>query len=544
MLADAVVQREADASISANVATLFAEQASRRPSQAAIVDRHRGVDRATTFAALDDRGARLAGLLRAAGVEQGDVILLGLRPGLDLYASILAVMRIGAVAMLVEPGAGRKVLVDACQMVCPRAVLASGSVLLRGLALRAVRDIPIRLTTSPWFPTARSVRPLAAIVADRRVAMVDAHTPAILTFTSGSTGQPKAAIRTHAILDAQHRALRAVAANDADVDLVSMPVVVLANLAAGATSIIADVSSGKLATATLDGIRGQIARLAPTRLTVSPILVERLALEAGVLALGRVRRIVTGGGPLFPDVTEQVRNVAPAADVISVYGSTEAEPIAHLSAGLVSECDRRQMGRGAGLLAGRPVSEVRLRILRAPAPPWFNITSRQLDEATVPVGEIGEITVAGDHVVAAYLHSQGDAETKLHVAGTVWHRTGDAGYIDALGRLWLLGRMSAVIHDRHGSAHPFAIECGARSIIGHRRMALTAHESARTLVVEGSLSVSDLHRLERGLAWAHLDRIHTVRKLPMDHRHASKVDYPALAALLRRTLRSSLVGAR
>jgi acyl-CoA synthetase (AMP-forming)/AMP-acid ligase II len=70
----------------------------------------------------------------------------------------------------------------------------------------------------------------------------------------------------------------------------------------------------------------------------------------------------------------------------------------------------------------------------------------------------GEIAVAGDHVLTGYLHGKGDEETKFQSAGRTWHRTGDAGYLDEQGRLWLLGRCSAKIEDTRGTLYPFTVE--------------------------------------------------------------------------------------
>ena len=522
-------------SISGNVVTLFAERAAGMRDAVAIIDRYRGQDRATTFGELEDQGARTAALLRRMGLGRGDVVLLGHPPGVELYATVLAILRIGAVAMIIEPGAGRRGIAEACAMASPRAVFAPARVLALALTIPAVRRIRLRITSSWWFPTARRLAASRSLAPDRHVACFAADAPAILTFTSGSTGEPKGAVRSHSLLEAQHLALRSVAANAGDVDLVSLPVVVLANLAAGATSILADVDARRLATADLQGVRGQIARLAPTRLTVSPVLVERLAAEGGVLALGRLRRIVTGGGPLFPDAASLVAEVAPGVELTSVYGSTEAEPIAHLRNTATTESDHELMRNGGGLLAGVPVREVALRILRpsaaADAPSMSPEDFRSLLANT---GEVGEIVVAGDHVVAGYLHGRGDSETKIRVAGIVWHRTGDAGYFDQRGRLWLMGRVSAAVRDARGTAYPFAVECTARAAIGPRRMAFVAISGRRTLVVEGRVTTDEEDSLRRTLGWACLDDIAAVARLPMDGRHASKVNYPALEALLAR----------
>jgi hypothetical protein len=63
-------------------------------------------------------------------------------------------------------------------------------------------------------------------------------------------------------------------------------------------------------------------------------------------------------------------------------------------------------------------------------------------------------------------------------------------------------------------------------------MALTAVDGRRTLVIEGTLSRADEAVLRRGLSWATLDDIVPLERLPMDGRHASKVNYPALERVL------------
>src|SRR5205807_2602319 len=124
------------------------------------------------------------------------------------------------------------------------------------------------------------------------------------------------------------------------------------------------------------------------------------------------------------------------ADVVAVYGSTEAEPIAHISRGELTAEDRYSMVRGCGLLAGHPVSEINLLILAdrwgEPVGPF---TAEGFAAQCRPAGEPGEIVVSGGHVLPGYLHGRGDEETKFRVDGVVWHRTGDAGHRDDRGRL-------------------------------------------------------------------------------------------------------------
>jgi acyl-coenzyme A synthetase/AMP-(fatty) acid ligase len=118
----------------------------------------------------------------------------------------------------------------------------------------------------------------------------------------------------------------------------------------------------------------------------------------------------------------------------------------------------------------------------------------------------------------------------------IWHRTGDAGYLDSVGRLWLLGRAEARITDARGTLDPFAVECAASRIEGVRRSALVHDQAKRLLVVEleRSATPSGATSIPSNLAWAGLDDVLIVPAIPLDKRHNAKVDYPALRRLLKR----------
>ena len=512
-----------------NVAHLLAGPVAERPDAPALIEAHR----VTTFAQLDLSARRVAALLRARGVGVGDGVLFFEPPSAELYASLAAVFRLGAVAMFVEPSAGRAVLDAACAMWPPKALIATPKAHLLRLVSRALWRVPVKVATRGRVLGAWSLRDLGGIppLPPDAVAPVDGDAPALLTFTSGSTGAPKAAVRTHGILRAQLDALGAeLTARPGECEMVSLPIVVLLNLAGGATTILPDADLRRPGAIDPGPVLTQLAHHRASRITASPAFLERLADSAGPGGLAPLDAVVTGGGPVFPDIVARVKAAAPYARVVSVYGSTEAEPIAHVADDETSEADETAMRAGVGLLAGLPDSVVRLRIVRArwgtPIPP---LGASALDAMTVPTGEAGEIVVTGPHVVRGYLHGLGDAETKFRVGEEIWHRTGDLGRLDDRGRLWLLGRASAAIEDDRGTLHPFTVECAARMLLGGRRVAVAAHEGRRVLVTEGDV---DADALRASLAWAKLDEVRSVARIPMDRRHNSKVDYGALASLL------------
>lgn len=470
-----------------NLVEPFLAHAEARPGQPAIVPPN---GPAVSYAALATRSADLASAYRRAGIGQGDVVLMARGVSPELYAGLLALFRLGAVAMFPEPAAGLKGLRLGVRAVRPKAVVTAGL----GRILR------------PFVPELRRLPLLGdggSQPGDGPLVDAPPDSPALITFTSGSTGRPKGIVRSAAFLQLQARLVEDLRATTPDdVDLISLPVFILANLLAGATSVI---PAGNLRRpAELDGgaLRAQIARYGVNRVLAPPSICARLA-EGGAPLPG-LSRIYTGGGPVFPNLLQSLQAIAPNGEVHAVYGSTEAEPIAHVAAHEVTDADWRAMADGAGLLAGAPIPEIEVAIV---------------DD---------EIQVAGPHVNRGYLDPADDASTKVLRDGRLWHRTGDAGRLDAQGRLWLLGRREAA----SGGLYPFAVETAALSWPGVRQASLLTGEGPARLFVAGEgLDRADLaKRAERlgdiGLA--------VLSAIPMDKRHNAKVDYVRLRAIAGR----------
>src|SRR5262249_23728933 len=150
-----------------------------------------------------------------------------------LYAVLLAAFRIGAVAVFVDAWADRARLEQAIERTRPRAFVGVPRAHLLRLASGAVRRVPNATSVGRGAP--RPPRDAAGPV------VLTPEAPALVTFTTGSTGRPKAALRTHGFLWSQHLALaELLRPTDRDVDMPTLPVFVLNNLASGVPSILPD----------------------------------------------------------------------------------------------------------------------------------------------------------------------------------------------------------------------------------------------------------------------------------------------------------------
>jgi acyl-CoA synthetase (AMP-forming)/AMP-acid ligase II len=522
-----------------NLAEILQSHARDLPEVPALVEPARRGGRAITFAELDRAAARAAALLREAGLGSGDTVLVLQPISIELYVALAAIFRLGLVAMFVDPSAGREHLQRCCAIRPPRAMIGSPRAHLLRLWSRSLAAIPIKFVIGgrlpgaiPWSRSNRAIphRPIAAVAANH---------PALLTFTSGSTALPKALLRTHGFLLVQHRVLQQCLRMQAgQVDLATMPVVLLSNLAAGATSLIPDADLRRPGVIDPARLVRQLQQHAVESAVASPALFEQLAgyCAARGLTFPGLRRLATGGAPVFPRVLARMRAMAPRAEVLAVYGSTEAEPIAHVELNEIDALDQQAMREGRGLLAGRPVEAIQLRILDdrwgRPIGPF---TSDQFAAKCLPARQPGEIVVSGEHVLTERL-SNDDEPTTFFVAGAAWHRTGDAGFVDGRGRLWLLGRCAARIEDRHGVVYPLAAEAPFYQDPGVRRAALASRGGRRIVLVE----YFDRHQPHAALnptliaGGLHVDELRVCRHIPVDARHNAKIDYPRLYRLLER----------
>ncbi|MBT4865644.1 MAG: AMP-binding protein [Planctomycetaceae bacterium] len=521
-----------------NIAEILRSHAEDCPDEIALVDVYRGCRRTTTYGELEQSIGRTVALFRQSGLNTDDTVLLFHPMSAELYIALAAILRMGLTAMFIDPSAGRRYIDRCCQLLPPQALVASSKAHLLRLLSPALRRIPLKFSIGGRVPFAHRFERAARLDYDDMICSCESDQPALASFTSGSTGEPKAALRTHGFLLAQHRAIEeSLGLTPGEVELVTLPIFVLANLASRVTSIIADADLRHPAAISPEPVVAQICESAANRAAASPAFFERVVdfCEERNILLPTLQKLFTGGGPVSPQLLDRLQQVAPNADIMVVYGSTEAEPISTIKIGDMEGEDRAAMTGGRGLLAGQPVPSLDVRIMndrwgRSVGP----YTTEQFDTVCQPVGETGEIVVSGDHVLSGYLHGQGEDENKFCVAGTRWHRTGDAGYFDSRGRLWLLGRSAARVDDDRGALYPLGVEQAALRHPHIRQAAMVAHRGQRVLAVTLSDQTEqpDLASLLKSLSFASVDSIRILKRLPVDRRHNSKIDYPALYRLL------------
>ncbi|MEO5618033.1 MAG: AMP-binding protein [Candidatus Eisenbacteria bacterium] len=518
-----------DAAMNPNLAARLSERAALHPDRPALVAGRGAGRRVVSFGKLDARVGRVAARLHARGITAGERVLIFVPMSIELYVALLAVLRLGAVAVFVDAWAGRRRLDAAVAAARPAAFLGTPRAHLLRLASRALRAIPRQLWVGRDFGAGGPGAPQAA------VADVDAGAHALVTFTTGSTGRPKAAARSHAFLWAQRLVLaRHLGLEETDVDMPTLPVFVLHDLATGCTCVLPDFDPRRPGAIDARAILAQMRDEGVTTCSASPSFFDALlAGDLGPAGALPVRALFTGGAPVLPALARRLAALAGTVAHV-VYGGTEAEPIASIPAAeLVAALDAPE----PGLCAGRPVGEITLKLVRAHDGP-LDLGARGWAEWEVAPGETGEIVVTGEHVLPGYLDDPAsDRENKVREGARTWHRTGDAGRLDSSGRLWLMGRVKHRLERDGRVTWPLPVELAALRVAGVSHAAWIGvpgpgGRSRAVLCVETPGHAPDEAALRAAVDPSPVDEVVAFDRIPRDPRHASKTDTAALVRLL------------
>ncbi|WP_406443876.1 non-ribosomal peptide synthase/polyketide synthase [Streptomyces sp. NBC_00631] len=388
----------------------FGEQVVRTPDAVAVVDG----DEQVTYAELDERASRLAGVLVARGVGRESVVGVMVERSVDVVVALLGVWKAGAAYLPVDPEYPAERLEFMLGDAGPVCVVVSG-----GLADRLPDGLAVVVDG-----TEVAERPMAPVGV-----VPEPGDAAYVMYTSGSTGRPKGVVVTHGglanhlmwaqrqfDLEPQDRVLyKTPFGFDASVWELWWP------LMAGAALVVAAPGEHRDPAYLADLIR----RERVTAAHFVPSLLTAFAAEPAAADCRSLRMVLSGGEALSSGLYERITGLLDVA-VHNLYGPTEATvDTTSWHAGLPG-------AEGGSVPIGRPVDNARVYLL---------------DRFLQPVapGVAGELYIAGTGLARGY-HGRTGLTAERFVAcpfggpGERMYRTGDLARWTSEGQLVFVGR--------------------------------------------------------------------------------------------------------
>lgn len=422
-----------------NLAIWVERHGRRRPDEAALAD---GEEVHSTWGAFADRVAAIAGGLRGElGLAPGDRVAIVMRNRPEYLEALFAIWHTGLVAVPVNARLHREEIAYVLADSGTRVVFADddhaedvealvGQVESLDAVVLAPGDRWRRLGASPPVP-----------LVDR-----GPEDPAWLFYTSGTTGRPKGATlttRNLLVMSLSYFAdIDPVAPRDSILHAAPLShgsgLYGLPHVARGALSVIphsGGVDSGEIA--------ALIQRWPGMSFFAAPTMVKRLADDPEVAGadLSPLKTIIYGGAPMYmPDLEDALEIFGPR--LAQIYGQGEA-PMTITALSKEDHVGRNhERWRERMQSVGTARTDVEVRIVDE-------------DDREVPPGEIGEVLVRGDVVMAGYWN-QPDATAETMRGG--WLHTGDVGGFARDGYLTLRDRSKDLIISGGMNIYPREVE--------------------------------------------------------------------------------------
>jgi acyl-CoA synthetase (AMP-forming)/AMP-acid ligase II len=484
--------------------------------------------------------------LKKLGISKGDRVIIFVPLSVELYLSMFAVQRLGAIAVFLDSWARKDHLGVCAQVVGPKAMISFEKAFQLCAAVPKLADISVKVVVGPHENSYTSdLESLLKSLDVADIEPVESNDTALITFTTGSSGVPKGADRTHRFLAAQHRALdKEIPYKEEDRDLPVFPIFSLNNLAGGVSTILPAIDLAAPSDKDAAVIINQLFSAQITCCTISPSIFVNMAeyCRKNKITLSNLRRVVTGGAPVSKDNVRDFKGIAPAAEILVLYGSTEVEPIAHIEANeMLGEKEDRQ-----GVNVGKISEDLDYKFIKI----WrknVELGAKGWQEWEVGAGKPGELVVSGDHVCENYYNNlEAFKATKIKEPnGKIWHRTGDVGILDERGRLWLVGRVHNTIVRENEYLFPVHAEILLKRLDFLRQAAFLGIEDAKLgekacavfslkegFKPDNLKEYSDTIKSLLAKNKIPVDQINMVKEIPMDPRHHSKVEYSKLKEMI------------
>lgn len=513
-------------------------------------------ERITTYATLSHRAEATAVGLREIGIGEGTLCSFMVPPSEDAMVLALALWRVGAVIVGIEPHShGMSTVARCLARVRPTVFFGTPEAHIARKVFGWGRgSVRTKIVVGGVIPGMRSLRSLERPwLADPHPAGVTPEDPAVIGFTTGSTGSPKPTVMTHRNLMAMIRGVSArwgLTDDGSVVDMPTFPMFWIIGLSHGGTVVVPPMDFTTRGPGHADP-----AKLVRTihghgvgSMFASPALLTNLArhcAEEGI-TLPSVHRIVAGGAEIYGPLYAAVKKVLPNGEMYSNYGATEALPIAEIDGTTVLHETWPRTEAGEGLCVGRLLPGVEVRIIAIDDGPIETMENARV----LPVGAIGEVIARSPHISDRYFDAPDDMRAnKISDGDTRWHRLGDTGWLDDQGRLWVCGRRSHRVAAVERTYFPLCCEpvfnahpdVARSALVGPNLAGRPAGDGgAATAVVCIELVEGARHRSSRitrelrELAADHeatrgIDTFAFLDHLPVDRRHNAKIDRPALA---------------
>ena len=507
-----------------------------------------------TVTELDWMVGVLTNEFKKCGIKYGDRVILFLPMSLYMYASMFALQKMGAIPTFLDSWARRDQMGVSCQVAGPTAMISAHRAFEYLNDVKEIKELPIKIVAFDVPDGVNYTARLEVLLQSKEYAKetaVDKEHTALITFTTGSSGTPKGADRSHRFLAAQHYALnRHLPYTADDKDLPVFPIFSLNNLAAGVETIIPAIDVGQ--PSPLDGkiLYAQLKSANVTCTTLSPSLFNGLSafcLENN-LNLNFLKRIVTGGAPISRDDIERMKKVAEKAEILVLYGSTEVEPMAHIEAMEMLKEKKNQDPEivEAGVNVGKLDDGLKFKFIRINKDPIYINNDQEWDKITCSENEVGELIVAGEHVCEKYFNNEEAffrAKIRDH-KNIVWHRTGDLGLLDQDKNLWIVGRVHNAIKRQDKWFFPVRAEIILKKFEFVSKAAFLGMEDRELgmkniAVFTTKPNCNDVETYKKEIKRVLeknefiVDEIIHTDDIPMDPRHHSKVEYDILRKKLQ-----------
>jgi long-chain acyl-CoA synthetase len=393
-------------------------------------------DRKRTWVEVSERVARLAGALRELGVGHGDrlaILMLNQDRYFELY---LAIGWAGAVVVPLNIRWTAQENLDCLTDCRPKLLFVDAAFAKIGAGIVKT----LATTALVYADDAPDARPESALDYEKLVAdaapipdvgAAEADLAGIF-YTGGTTGRSKGVMLSHRNLLANARNSLLHYGRYLDRNrcyLHVAPMFHLADVHGFQSALLLGTEHAIVRMFTPDGLAGAIERFRVSSTLIVPTMIQAFVDQPGLGAfdLSSLVVITYGASPISEALLDRAMTALPHVEFIQAYGMTELSPVATFLPWSEHVGDGRAKGRHRS--GGRAVPMVEVRIVDP-------------HDRSLPPREVGEIVARGDIVMMGYWERQEETR-KAIVDG--WMHTGDAGYMDEDGYVYIVDRLKDMI---------------------------------------------------------------------------------------------------